>query len=55
MMVARRGTGSDLLVQDNTKKRAMHLQSTVVVNEAKLSEFVHEEIDSRAGCTNHFC
>src|SRR6266481_6210530 len=47
---------SDLLVQDDIKKRTMDLQSTVVVvNEAKLSESVHEEIHSRTGCANQFC
>ena len=34
----------ELIVQDDTEKGAMHLQSAVVVNEAKLSELVHEEI-----------
>jgi len=29
-------------VQDNAKKRAIHLQPTVVLDEAQLSEFVHE-------------
>ena len=33
-----------LLVQDDAKQRAMNLQSAVVVNEAKPSEPVHEEI-----------
>ena len=42
-----------LLVQDNTKKRAMNLQSPVVVNEAELPKPVHEEIYSRARRTNH--
>jgi hypothetical protein len=32
----------------------MHLQSAVVMDEAKLSESVHEEVYSRAGCTDHF-
>jgi hypothetical protein len=31
----------------------MHLQTTVVVNEAELSEFVHEEVHSGAGGANH--
>jgi len=35
-----------LAVQDNGKKRTIHLQPTVVVDEAKLSELVHEEIHS---------
>jgi hypothetical protein len=34
----------ELLVQDNAKKRAMHLQAAVVLDEAQLSEFVHEEV-----------
>jgi len=38
--------GLELLVQDNAKERAIHLQPTVVVDEAQLSEFVHEEIHS---------
>jgi hypothetical protein len=33
-------------VQDNGKKRTIHLQPTVAVDEAKLSELVHEEIHS---------
>ncbi len=45
---------SELIVQDNAKKRTMHVQSAVILNEAKLSEFVHEEIHTWAGCTNHF-
>jgi len=35
-----------LIVQDNAEKRAIYLQTTVVVDESKLSEFVHEEIHS---------
>jgi len=41
-------------VQDNGKKRAIHLQPAVVVDEAKLSELVHEEIHSSASCADHF-
>jgi hypothetical protein len=33
-----------LLVKNHTEERTMHLQSTVIVNEAQLSEFVHENI-----------
>ena len=40
------GIDSELVVQNNTEKRAMHLQFTVVVNEAQFSESVHEEIHS---------
>ena len=32
----------------------MHLQSTIVMNEAQLSESVHEEIHSRACGADHF-
>jgi NRPS condensation-like uncharacterized protein len=39
-----RTAAMQLIVQDNTKQRTIHLQSTVVLNEAELSEFVHEEI-----------
>ena len=42
-------------MQDDIKKRTVDLQSTVVVNEAKISESVHEEIYSRTGCANQFC
>jgi len=41
-----RGGWTELLVEDNAEKRAIHLQPAVVVDEAKLSEFVHEEIHS---------
>ena len=34
----------ELVVQDNAEKRAMHLQAAVVLDEAQLSEFVHEEV-----------
>jgi len=44
----------ELFVQNNTKKRAMYPQSVVVIDEAKFSEFVHEEIYACAGCANHF-
>jgi len=44
----------NLLVQDNVKKRAIHLQPVVVVDEAQLSEFVHEEIYSSTSCADHF-
>ena len=32
-----------LIVQDDAQKRAMDFQSTVVVDEAKFQELVHEE------------
>ena len=40
------GDYRQLFVQDNTKKRAIYLQPAVIVDEAKLSELVHEEIHS---------
>lgn len=48
------GSASELVVQHDTKQRTMHLQATVVVNESKLPELVHEEIHSGAGGANHF-
>ena len=44
-MAWRKG-GLDLLVQDNTEQGATHSQATVIVDQAKLSEFIHEEIHS---------
>jgi len=46
--------GSELFVQDNTKKGTMHLQSTVVFDEAELPELVHEVVYPRARGANHF-
>ena len=42
------GSGWWLLMQNNVKQRSIHLQSTVVLDEAKLSKLVHEEIHSCA-------
>jgi hypothetical protein len=36
----------ELVVQDHTQKRCVDLKAAVVLYEPKLSEFVHEEIDS---------
>ena len=41
-----REAGIALFVQDHTKKRTMHLQSTVVFNKAELAEFVHKIVHS---------
>ena len=41
-------------MQDDAEKRAIHFQPAVVVDEAKFSELVHEEIYSGAGGANHF-
>jgi hypothetical protein len=32
-------------VDDNIQKRVMHLQVAVVLDQAKLAEFVHEDVD----------
>ena len=32
----------------------MDVKSAIVTNEAEFSEFVHEKIDPRTRCTNHF-
>ena len=43
-----------LIVQNEVEKRAVYLQSPVVVNEAQFPEPVHEKTHSRAGCPDHF-
>ena len=40
----KRESGS-LLVQHNTQERGVYLKTSVVFDETKLSELVHEEID----------
>ena len=35
-------------MQNNVEQRAVHLQPAVVVNEAQLPEFIHEEIYTAA-------
>ena len=42
-----------LPVPKNFSQRGMHFQPPIVTNEAPLSELIHEQIDSRAGGTNH--
>src|SRR5580692_11970926 len=44
-----------LVVQDNAQKRTVDQYLTVVIDQTKLSETVHEEVDSRARGTNHLC
>jgi hypothetical protein len=41
-------------MQDNAQERAVDLKAAVVLYEAQFPEFVHEEIDPRARCANHF-
>jgi hypothetical protein len=43
-----------LIVEDNTQERTVDVQPAVVLNEAQLLEFVHEQIDPRTGCADHF-
>jgi hypothetical protein len=42
-----------LLVQDNTHERTVDVDLAIVLDETKLPEFVHEEIDSRTCRPNH--
>jgi hypothetical protein len=45
-----------LLVQDNTKEGKVDVETVIVVlNEAECPEFIHEKIDPRTRCANHFC
>jgi hypothetical protein len=46
---------SCLLVQDNTQEGSVDVQPAVVMNEAQLSEFIHEKIDPGASCPDHLC
>jgi hypothetical protein len=43
-----------LLMQDNTQERTVDMQPAVVLNEAQFLEFIHEEVDPRTRCSNHF-
>src|ERR1700680_1985532 len=44
-----------LLVQDNTQEGIVDLKSAIIVlNEAEFPKFIHEEIDPRPRCANHF-
>jgi len=49
------GVKANLVVQDNTQKRGVNVESAVVLDESQFSEFVHEEIHAGARCANHFC
>lgn len=42
-----------LLVEHNTEQGTMYSQATVVLDEAKLFEFVEENVHMRARCTDH--
>jgi hypothetical protein len=43
-----------LIVQDRIQQRTMDFNLHIVVDEAKLAEFVHEEADAGPGRANHF-
>jgi hypothetical protein len=43
-----------LLVQDNTQEGSIDVQPAIVTNETQFPEFIHEKIDPRARCANHF-
>jgi hypothetical protein len=47
------GREFSLILKNDVKKRAANFDSAVVFDEAEPSEFVHEEADSRTGCTDH--
>ena len=42
------------IVQDNTQEGTVDMETAIVLNEPQFPEFVHEEIDPRARCANHF-
>jgi hypothetical protein len=41
------------VVQHDTQEGSIDLNSAIVLDETELPEFVHEQIDARAGCANH--
>ena len=42
------------IVQDDTQEGTVDMETAIVLNEPQFPEFVHEEIDPRARCANHF-
>ena len=47
--------GSKLVRFDVDTNRGGRQPATVVVDEAKLPEFIHEVADPRASCADHLC
>ena len=45
---------ASLIVEDNTQERAVNVKPAICMNEAQFLEFVHEEVDPRTRCANHF-
>jgi hypothetical protein len=41
-------------VQDDTQEGIVDLKSTIVPNEPQFPEFIHEKVNARARCANHF-
>src|ERR1700730_9662984 len=41
------------IVQHDTQEGSIDFNSAIVLDETELPEFVHEQIDPRAGCANH--
>lgn len=50
----RRRANDYLVVQDNAQEGIVEVDLAVVSNDAQFSEFVHEKIDPRPRCANHF-
>ena len=44
----------NLLVEHDVEQRTVNLQPAVIVNEAQLSESIHEEVNSCPSRTDHF-
>ena len=42
------------VAQQNAQQRAMHSKRPIIIDEAQLPEFVHEEADPGSRCPDHF-